>query len=503
MGGVFTATGFPPPGSAVNADEPAAAYRGGFALVRALPDAPTNVTATPGDTTATVTWQAPAYTGGGPVTSYAIVVDPDGTVLTDVTSPTTVTGLTNGAAYTFSVFAVTSAGIGEAGVSNTVTPQPVPGAPTGVTGAPGDGQVSVSFTPPAPNGGAGDHGLHRHRAAGEHLVDRHDRARSRSAASRTARPTPSPSRPRTRSAPRRRPRRRARSRRAPCPGAPTERRRDGREHAGDRQLRRAGPDGGAADHRVHGDLVAREHHGARHDEPDHRDRPHERPAATRSPSTATNAAGPGAASSASNSVTPTLGAHRARFPDGRVGHAGQRRSDRQLHAARVERRLGHHGLHRDLVAGEHHRDRHGEPDRRHGPHQRPELHVHRHGDERHRHRACVVGVRTGRPGRGATASGARPTPRNTPAGSTRLRSSRRRAAATTGALRPGVTSRMRMCSDVDLLQRQARGPRRPAGGGRARGDTEPASNSNSGHTITAWPRAASSRVPPAGCRPRR
>ena len=49
MGGVFTATGFPPPGSTFNADEPAAAYRGGFALVRALPDAPTNVTATPGD----------------------------------------------------------------------------------------------------------------------------------------------------------------------------------------------------------------------------------------------------------------------------------------------------------------------------------------------------------------------------------------------------------------------------------------------------------------------
>ena len=70
MGGAFTATGFPPPGSPFNADEPAAAYRGGFALVRALPDAPTNVTATAGNGTATVTWQAPAYTGGGPVTSY-------------------------------------------------------------------------------------------------------------------------------------------------------------------------------------------------------------------------------------------------------------------------------------------------------------------------------------------------------------------------------------------------------------------------------------------------
>ena len=154
MGGVFTATGFPPPGSTFNADEPAASYRGGFALVRALPDAPTNVTATPGDGKATITWQAPAYTGGGPVTSYAILVDPDGTVLTDVTSPTTVTGLTNGAPYTFSVYAVSGEASARPGVSNTVTPQAAPGAPTGVTGTPGNRQVSVSFTPPASNGGS-------------------------------------------------------------------------------------------------------------------------------------------------------------------------------------------------------------------------------------------------------------------------------------------------------------------------------------------------------------
>ena len=149
MGGVFTATGFPPTGSPLNADEPAAAYRGGFALVPALPDAPTNVTATPGDTTATVTWQAPAYTGGGPITSYAIIVDPEGTVLTDVTSPTTVTGLTNGAAYTFEVVALTSAGIGEAGVSNTVTPQPAPrqAAPDPPPAAPRP--AIPDFVPPA------------------------------------------------------------------------------------------------------------------------------------------------------------------------------------------------------------------------------------------------------------------------------------------------------------------------------------------------------------------
>src|SRR4029079_3640212 len=101
--------------------------------------------------------RAPAYTGGGPITSYAIAVDRNGTVLavlTDVTSPTVVPGLTNGDAFTFSVYAIAGDSIGEPGVSDTVTPQPAPGAPTGVTGTPGNGQVSVSFTPPASSGGS-------------------------------------------------------------------------------------------------------------------------------------------------------------------------------------------------------------------------------------------------------------------------------------------------------------------------------------------------------------
>ena len=142
----------PAAGSAFTADETVAAYRVGFALVPAPPDAPVNVTAIPGDTTATVSWQAPAYTGGGGAVTYAIVL-PDGSFLTPVTSPTTVTGLPNGVPAKFSVYASTSAGLSAAGDSDTVTPNFVPGAPTGVTGVPSNGQVSVSFTPAAPNAG--------------------------------------------------------------------------------------------------------------------------------------------------------------------------------------------------------------------------------------------------------------------------------------------------------------------------------------------------------------
>ena len=180
MGGVFTATGFPPPGSTFNADEPAAAYRGGFALVRALPDAPTNVTATPGDARRRSPGRRPPTPAAARSPRTRSPSTPDGPVLTNVTSPTTVTGLTNGNDYTFSVYAITDAGIGEAGASNTVTPQPAPGAPTGVTGTPGNGQVSVSFTPPASSGGSAITGYTVTAQPGNITVPRHRPARSSS-----------------------------------------------------------------------------------------------------------------------------------------------------------------------------------------------------------------------------------------------------------------------------------------------------------------------------------
>src|SRR5207248_2343082 len=64
-------------------------------------------------------------------------------------------GLSNGTPYAFKVAAVNTAGTGAASaLSAAVTPRTVPGAPTGVTGAPGNGQATVSWTAPASNGGA-------------------------------------------------------------------------------------------------------------------------------------------------------------------------------------------------------------------------------------------------------------------------------------------------------------------------------------------------------------
>jgi len=70
------------------------------------PDAPANVTATAGDTTAHVKWSAPASDGGTPITGYTVTAEPgDATCTTTGATECTVTGLTNGTAYTFRVVA--------------------------------------------------------------------------------------------------------------------------------------------------------------------------------------------------------------------------------------------------------------------------------------------------------------------------------------------------------------------------------------------------------------
>ena len=94
------------------------------------PGAPTNVTASAGNASATVSWTAPSDNGGGPITGYKIErragVGTWGIAVPDTENASTnktVSGLTNGTSYTFRVTAINSAGPGEvSGASNSVTP---------------------------------------------------------------------------------------------------------------------------------------------------------------------------------------------------------------------------------------------------------------------------------------------------------------------------------------------------------------------------------------------
>ncbi|WP_080612418.1 putative Ig domain-containing protein [Shewanella xiamenensis] len=96
-----------------------------FTVNAVVPDAPTIGTATAGDAEATVTFTAPASTGGASILAggYTVTASPGGATGTGSGSPVTVTGLTNGASYTFTVTATNSAGTGAAsGASNSITP---------------------------------------------------------------------------------------------------------------------------------------------------------------------------------------------------------------------------------------------------------------------------------------------------------------------------------------------------------------------------------------------
>jgi hypothetical protein len=120
-----------------------------FAINAVAPGAPSIGTATGGDTQATVTFTAPASTGGGTITGYTVTSNPGGLTGTGASSPITVTGLTNGVSYTFTVTATNGAGTSLASAaSNAVTPLTGP-AVTSVTvpanGTYGTGQ-NLDFT---------------------------------------------------------------------------------------------------------------------------------------------------------------------------------------------------------------------------------------------------------------------------------------------------------------------------------------------------------------------
>lgn len=106
------------------------------------PSAPTSVSASAGNSQATVSFTAPTDTGGGTISGYRVTSSPSGITATGSSYPITISGLTNGVAYTFTVAAQNEAGYGsESSPSNSVTP---------------NSSIAVNYLVVAGGGGGGD-----------------------------------------------------------------------------------------------------------------------------------------------------------------------------------------------------------------------------------------------------------------------------------------------------------------------------------------------------------
>jgi titin len=125
------------------------------------PGPPTILSATPGNTSATINWSLP-NNGGSVIERYEYSTTGPNSGFTDfnpsVTNPTatsgTITGLTNGTNYTVYVRAVNIIGPGTSSAGfSPVTPSTIPSTPTIVTAVAGNQSATISWSPVV-NGGS-------------------------------------------------------------------------------------------------------------------------------------------------------------------------------------------------------------------------------------------------------------------------------------------------------------------------------------------------------------
>jgi titin len=130
-------------------------------IVDTAPDAPTGLFAAPSGSQIALSWTAPANNGGRAITDYVVqyklAADATWTTFNDGTSTSTnatITGLPTGQIYDVRVSAVNGIGTGAAVSEAGVVVVGIAGAPTGLSGTPAAGQVALSWTAPANNGGS-------------------------------------------------------------------------------------------------------------------------------------------------------------------------------------------------------------------------------------------------------------------------------------------------------------------------------------------------------------
>jgi hypothetical protein len=108
-----------------------------------VPSAPTLTAATPGDGRVALAWTAPASNSGAAITSYSAPA-----------AGCTITGLTNGVSYSFTVHATNSVGSSPESNSLPATPRTTPSAPRNLTAKSTGTGITLKWAVPTSNGGA-------------------------------------------------------------------------------------------------------------------------------------------------------------------------------------------------------------------------------------------------------------------------------------------------------------------------------------------------------------
>ncbi len=132
------------------------------ATPKTVPGSPQTLVASAGNGQLSLTWAAPATTGGSDVTDYLVeyrdASTTTWTTLVDGDSTTTsaiIPGLTNGTTYEVRVSATNVIGTGTPSDVVTAKPWTVTGAPTGLAITAGAGQATLSWDAPMATGGSG------------------------------------------------------------------------------------------------------------------------------------------------------------------------------------------------------------------------------------------------------------------------------------------------------------------------------------------------------------
>jgi len=124
-------------------------------IVVSSPAPPVNVTAYPGNSQITVSFDS-SSSGGNPVTGYTVTATPGNLIVNGSASPITFPGLANGTLYSISVTASNAVGDSSPTAIYIVTPLAnaiPPNPPTVVNAVAGKGEATILFSPPAFNGG--------------------------------------------------------------------------------------------------------------------------------------------------------------------------------------------------------------------------------------------------------------------------------------------------------------------------------------------------------------